>query len=254
MTGWIEYTLVAAFLAGLGGGAHCAAMCGPLLGAACSPRAAGAGRTAWLGHALACNAGRVASYCVAGALTGALGAAGLTLRGGPAVQQLMLALMSVALVLIAGYVAGFTGPVRAVERIGAVLWRRIEPAARHFLPADTPARAFGLGLVWGWLPCGMVYAALIAALASGDPLHGAALMGAFGLGTVPNLLALSASLRHLSRFARTGAARALFAVVIAAIGVAGIAKAAQPAAISQDGSWCLQIPGLGALLGGGNPR
>jgi sulfite exporter TauE/SafE len=254
VAGWVEYTLVATFLAGLGSGAHCAAMCGPLLGAACGARATGTGRTAWVRNALAYNMGRVTSYCVAGALTGALGAAGLAWRGGPAAQQLVLALMSASLVLIAGYVAGFTGPVRAVERAGAMLWRRIEPGARRFLPADTPGRAFGLGLVWGWLPCGMVYAALIAALASGDPLHGAALMAAFGLGTIPSLLALSAALRHLPLLARARAARVLFAVVIAAIGLAGMMKAAHPSVISPDGSWCLQIPGLGAVLGGGSSR
>jgi sulfite exporter TauE/SafE len=251
MTGWIEFTLSAAFLAGLGGGAHCAAMCGPLLGATCGARADGNGRSAWLRHALAYNAGRIASYCTAGALTGALGAAGLALRGGPVAQQLMLAAMSASLMLIAAYLAGFTAPVRLIERAGAVLWRRMEPLARHFFPADTPARAFGLGLVWGWLPCGMVYAALIAALATADPFHGAALMAAFGLGTLPNLLAISVSFRHISRMAKSRLARAVAATVIAAVGVAGMARAAQSSAISVDGTWCLQIPGLAALLGGG---
>jgi sulfite exporter TauE/SafE len=97
----------------------------------------------------------------------------------------------------------------------------------------------------------MVYAALIAALASTDPLHGAALMGAFGLGTLPNLLILSTSFRHISRVAKSRLARAVAAAVIAAVGIAGIARAVQPAVISVDGTWCLQIPGLAALLGGG---
>jgi hypothetical protein len=251
MTGWLEFTLSAAFLAGLAGGAHCAAMCGPLLGASCGVRGDGSGRAAWLRQALACSAGRIASYCAAGALTGALGATGLALRGGPAAQQLMLAAMSASLILLAAYVAGFAIVVRAIESVGAVLWRFVGPHARRFLPADTPARAFGLGLIWGWLPCGMVYAALIAALASADPLHGAALMAAFGLGTLPNLLVLSGSLRHASRMAKGRLARAVAATVIAAVGVAGIASAAQPAAISLDGTWCLRIPGLAALLGGG---
>jgi len=251
MTGWLEFTLSAAFLAGLGGGAHCAAMCGPLLGAAGAAPEPGGRRAAWLRQALAYNAGRIASYCAAGAVTGALGAAGLALHGGPAAQQLMLAAMSASLILIAGYVAGFTAPVRVVERAGAVLWRHIEPGARHFLPAGTPARAFGLGLVWGWLPCGMVYAALIAALATGDPLHGAALMAAFGFGTLPNLLAISAWFRHVARMGKSRLVRAVAATVIAAVGVAGMARAAHPAAISLDGTWCLQIPGLAALLGWG---
>ena len=243
MAGWVEFTLTAAFLAGLTGGAHCAAMCGPLIGIACGPR------VRWLRQALAYNAGRIASYCAAGALTGAMGAAGLVLRGGPGTQQIMLAIMSAALILLAGYVAGITALVRGIEAAGSVLWRRIEPCSRRFLPADTPARAFGLGLVWGWLPCGMVYVALIAALATADPLHGALLMAAFGLGTLPNVLAISAWLGYATRLVKGRLARLIAAGAIAAVGVAGIARAAQPAVVSADGSWCLQIPGVASLLG-----
>jgi len=76
-----EFTIAAVFLAGLGGGVHCAAMCGPLVGIACGPRTHGLNRTQWLRQALAYNAGRIASYVMAGALTGAIGATGLALRG-----------------------------------------------------------------------------------------------------------------------------------------------------------------------------
>jgi hypothetical protein len=160
------FTLAAAFLAGLAGGVHCAAMCGPIVGIACGARREGTGKGHWLRHALAYNAGRIASYAAAGALTGAIGAGGLALRGEPLTQQVMLAIMSVSLIALAAYVAGIAPFVRGIEAAGAVAWRRIEPHSRHFLPARTPARAFGLGMVFGWLPCGMVYIALIAALAT----------------------------------------------------------------------------------------
>lgn len=93
MSGWYELALGAAFLAGLAGGAHCAAMRGGLVGIACGPRAREMSRGAWWRRTLACNAGRIASYAAAGALTGALGAAGLALRGTPLVQQGLLALI-----------------------------------------------------------------------------------------------------------------------------------------------------------------
>ena len=83
-----EFTIAAVFLAGLGGGVHCAAMCGPLVGIACGPRAHGLTRAQWLCQALAYNAGRIATYVVAGALTGAIGATGLALRGEPLTQQM----------------------------------------------------------------------------------------------------------------------------------------------------------------------
>ena len=207
------FMLTAAFLAGLAGGVHCAAMCGPIVGIACGARGAGAGKGRWLRHALAYNSGRIASYAAAGAITGAVGAGGLALRGEPLTQQVMLGIMSLSLIVLAAYVAGIAPFVRRIEAAGAVAWRRIEPHSRRFLPARTPARAFGLGMVFGWLPCGMVYIALVAALATADPLHGALVMTAFGLGTLPNLLAISAWLRYAAarargRFARVQIGRA----------------------------------------------
>ncbi len=228
MTGWTEATLGAAFLAGLAGGAHCAAMCGGLVGIASGARARELSRLAWWRRALAYNAGRIVSYVLAGAITGALGAAGLVLRGTPPVQHILLAVMSATLIVLGAYVAGFAPLVRTIESAGAVLWRRVEPHSRRFLPADSAPRAFGLGMVWGWLPCGMVYAALVASLATADPRHGALLMLAFGLGTLPNLLAIGASFGYIARLSRSRMARTAFAVIIVSIGVFGMIKATQP--------------------------
>lgn len=242
------FTLAAAFLAGLAGGAHCAAMCGPLVGIACRARD-GASGGEWLRHALAYNAGRIVAYATAGAITGAVGAGGLLLRGEPLTQQVMLAAMSVSLIVLAAYVAGVTPLVRGIEAAGAVAWRRIGPVSRRFLPTTTPARAFGLGLVFGWLPCGMVYVALIAALATAHPLHGALVMAAFGLGTLPNLLAISAWFRYAAAWARSRAARMLVASVIAGVGAFGLAKALGPASIAGHGAWHLSVPGTTANVG-----
>jgi sulfite exporter TauE/SafE len=247
MDALLQLSLAAAFLAGLAGGVHCAAMCGPLIGIACGSRAAGRG-AAWLRHALAYNAGRIATYMIAGAMTGAVGAAGLALRGTPLAQQTLLAVMSGSLVLLALYVAGFAPLVHGVERAGSALWRRVAPGAGRFLPADRPGRAFGLGLVFGWLPCGMVYGVLIVALATASPLHGALVMGAFGLGTLPNVLAISAWFRYFATVAKGRLARALIASVIAAAGVFGLVKATHPSAAGFLGQ-CLDVPGIGALFG-----
>lgn len=245
---FLQLSIGAAFLAGLAGGVHCAAMCGPLIGIACGSRHGGRGLE-WLRHALAYNAGRIATYMIAGALTGAVGAAGLELRGAPLTQQALLVAMSASLILLAAYVAGFAPFVHGIERAGAAVWRRVSPGAGRFLPANTPGRVFGLGLVFGWLPCGMVYVVLIAALATGDPLQGALIMAAFGLGTLPNLLAISAWFKYVAAAAKGRLARILIASVIAAVGVLGILKATQPAAVSFLGQ-CLDIPGIGALFGG----
>mgnify|MGYP001576300161 CR=1 FL=1 len=242
----IETLLAAAFLAGLAGGAHCAAMCGGLVGIACGRKSGAAARGAWWGRALAYNVGRVASYVAAGVLAGGLGAAGLSLRATPLTQQSLLAIMSASLILFALYLGGFTPFVRAFESAGEILWRRIQPHSRRFLPADSAPRAFGLGVLWGWLPCGMVYAALIAALATANPLHGGMVMAAFGLGTLPNLLAIGAWFGFVVRLARARSARIVCAVLIAAVGVFGILKAAQPATVAGDGL-CVTVPGIASL-------
>ena len=250
MDGFLQLTLVAAFLAGIAGGAHCATMCGPLIGIACGPCARGTGRE-WLARALAYNAGRIATYVTAGVLTGFAGAAGLALRGAPLTQQALLFAMGVSLLLLATYVAGVAPFVRGVERAGTVVWRHIGPRSRAFLPVTTPARAFGFGFVFGWLPCGMVYVALLAALTTADPLYGGLVMAAFGLGTLPNVLAISAWVRFVAAAAQGRLARVFIAAVIAAMGLFGILQATHPHAVAAGGQWCLQIPGIAALFDGG---
>lgn len=246
MDGLLQFSLAAAFLAGIAGGAHCAAMCGPLIGIACGSSRARDGQ--WLRRALAYNAGRVLTYVAAGVATGAAGAAGISLRVAPLTQQTLLAVMSLSLVLLAAYVAGFTPLVSGVERAGAVVWRRVGSLAGRFLPASTPGRAFGLGLVFGWMPCGMVYMVMIAALATADPLRGALVMAAFGLGTLPNVLAISVWFKHFTLM-KGRLARALVAAVIAAVGIYGILEAVSPATASALGQ-CLSLPGLGTIFGG----
>jgi sulfite exporter TauE/SafE len=221
-------------------------MCGPMIGIACSVKPRDAGAWSWLRRALAYNAGRVSSYVAAGVMTGALGGAGLALRGVPHVQQAMLLAMSLSMLLLAAYLAGIAPFVSAVERFGAVAWRRLSPFTRRFLPIDTDGRAFGMGLVFGWLPCGMVYVALIAALTTANALHGGLVMAAFGLGTLPNVLAISAWFRWLPAFFKNRAVRIVAAAAIAAFGAWGVLHAVHPSPMTGGASWCLQIPGLGA--------
>ena len=194
-------------------------MCGGLVGIASGARARELSRQAWWQRALAYNAGRISSYVAAGALTGALGAAGLSLRGTPHVQQILLALMSGALIVLGAYIGGFAPLVRTIESAGAVLWRRIEPHSRRFLPADSAPRAFGLGMVWGWLPCGMVYAVLAMALASSSIVHGGLVMLAFGLGTLPLMVAMGFAFGKLVTVLQGRIIRSLAGVTVILFGV-----------------------------------
>ncbi|MFB6359500.1 MAG: sulfite exporter TauE/SafE family protein, partial [Thiohalorhabdaceae bacterium] len=195
-------TVTAALLMGLLGGPHCAAMCGGItatltFGLADKVRAS-VGRQ--LPYLLAYNLGRIASYTAAGALAGGLGAAAAlgTPQGlGPA---LLRGLAGGVMIAIGLYIGGWWPSLSRVERIGLPLWRRLEPLGQRLLPVRSLPAALGLGAVWGWLPCGMVYMVLIQALTAGSAASGAALMLAFGIGTLPNLLAMGLFAAALGRW------------------------------------------------------
>lgn len=195
---------LSALLVGFFGGVHCVGMCGGIVGALAfglpehlRSRPAGA----WPFH-LAYNLGRIASYTLAGALAGGFGAGLLQLTEVRQAQQVLQIFAALFMAALGLYLGGWWSGLRYVERMGGSVWRRIEPLGRSLLPVATPTRAFMLGLVWGWLPCGLVYSVLIWTLTAGSALQGAQLMLAFGLGTLPNLLLMGALAAQLASFAR----------------------------------------------------
>jgi len=216
--------LLSALLMGLLGSSHCVVMCGGVVGMTCSalPLARRGKPLAQLPYVLGYNAGRVASYAAAGALAGALGT---TLASLGLVQQAGLGLRLAAGLLMVGvgaYLAGFGRALRWLERAGEPLWRRIAPLARRLIPVRTPLHAIALGLLWGWMPCGLVYAALAAAVTSGSSLGGAATMAAFGAGTLPMLITMGSAAGFMVRLARAPRMRVAAALVVAAFGLVQI--------------------------------
>ena len=210
-------TFLAAFLIGLSGGAHCFGMCGGIVGALTLGLPMTPGQP-WRGRLpllLTYNLGRLLSYMIAGALAGGVGAWTTHLV---AVYQVQLTLQLLAggfMIVLGLYLAGWWNGLTRLERAGGRLWRRIEPLGRRWLPVRTPGQALGIGLIWGWLPCGLVYSVLVWAIGAGGALNGAALMLCFGLGTLPALLAMGAFAATLAGFMRrTGVRRGMGALVI----------------------------------------
>jgi len=213
--------LLTAFLIGVTGGVHCFGMCGGIVGALTLGLPPAPGHPLWtrLPYLLAYNVGRIASYIVAGALAGGVGAWAAHLL---AVHQAQLALQIFAglfMILLGGYLAGWWLILNRVEQAGGVLWRRIEPLGRRLFPVRTPAQALGIGLVWGWLPCGLVYSVLVWAIAAGGAAQGALLLLSFGLGTLPALLAMGATAATLATFVRRPAVRAVAGGLVILFGV-----------------------------------
>ncbi|HEX5364209.1 MAG TPA: sulfite exporter TauE/SafE family protein [Gallionella sp.] len=218
-----EFGIVAVFFVGLLGGVHCLGMCGSIVGILTAQLPKEGAR--WPFH-LAYNGGRLASYAVAGALVGGIGQAGLLLRDEVPVQHLLFALSSLMLIVLGLYLAGIWGFVRRIERMGGVLWQRIQPLTRRLLPVNTPLRALLLGSLWGWLPCGLVYSVLLTALAGGSVQNGAAIMLAFGLGTLPNLLAIGLFWDRVRHWVQAPRVRLAAGLMVAGFGVYGLVKVA----------------------------
>lgn len=167
---------------GLGSSLHCLAMCGPL--AAAIPL--GPGQARWPRLA-AYNGGRLLGYAIAGLIAAGLGGA-LLLAGGTGARTLLTLLAAAFVIATVAGQAGWVPAPRALEHWGRRLWAHVAPIGRAASARGGLSGVLLLGLLWGWLPCGMVYAALALAVATVDPLRGASVMLAFGLGTLPSML------------------------------------------------------------------
>lgn len=207
---------LALFLVGLLGGTHCVGMCGGIVGALTM------GAPARWSMLLAYNAGRILSYSAAGAIAGALGAASLGLEGQMPIRLILYFLANLMLVALGLYLLGVTRALAFTERAGQHLWRLVQPLTRRFLPARSMGQAFPLGLLWGWLPCGLVYSALATSLTAGSAGSGALAMLAFGLGTLPNLLLAGIVLARLNEFVRRPAVRIFSGLLVLGFGLYGM--------------------------------
>jgi len=216
----IEFSLLAALLAGLLGGVHCVGMCGGIV-VAFSFRADGA-KPPFRLH-LAYNLGRVLSYTLFGALAGALGASLNLLEIRP-LQLVLYVLAQGVMILLGLYLAGWNRWVLVFEKAGGALWSRLQPLFKKLLPAKTLPGALLAGMAWGWLPCGLVYSVLVAALAAGSATSGAALMLAFSLGTLPNLLGMAFFARQLQPFMQRPWIRKAAGLMVAGFGVWGLTR------------------------------
>ncbi len=198
----IEISYFSAFLVALLGGVHCFGMCGGIVGAltmGLSPETR-VRLTGILPYLLAYNTGRVLSYMVAGLLAGGVGAWVASLASVQRGQQVLQLVAGMFMVMLGLYVGEWWQGLLRVERIGGLLWQRLEPIRRRLLPVGTVPQALIMGVVWGWLPCGLVYSVLIWAVSSGGAREGALLMLSFGLGTLPALLLMGAAAGALAGF------------------------------------------------------
>lgn len=179
-----------ALLMGLFSAFHCLGMCGSIIGSLTLSlkREIRENKRLLLPFVASYNAGRVVSYSMAGMLAG-FAENVLSIPLGEGHGHRILQILSAIVMLGAGlHIGGWFPRFAYIEKFGNVVWRRIEPYGRRLVPVETLPRAFVFGMVWGWLPCGLVYTALALAATTGDVFRSTFTMLAFGLGTMPAVM------------------------------------------------------------------
>jgi uncharacterized protein len=223
-------TLGAALTAGLLGSLHCVAMCGGIAASV----GLGARRDNAFATALRVNLARITSYTLAGAIAGGVGAGIVQIARVDALQLGMRMAVGLVLVVVALRLLDRRGRLGFLRAPGGRLWRWLAPLQRRLLPANTPTRQLGLGLLWGWLPCGLSATLLLAAWLSASAVQGGLIMAAFGTGT---LVPLSWSGSRLLLALDRPPARHLAGGLVM---LAGLLTLAAP--------WLAQVPAMHGLL------
>jgi sulfite exporter TauE/SafE len=189
--------LTSVFVASLIGSLHCVGMCGGFVAFYAGDQ--GDGKHGGAGAHTAYHLGRLLTYTALGALAGLLGAGMNRLGAFAGIQHIAMYLVGLLLILW-GFLmlAQQSGYLRFQTRLPAVFQRTVFRAYKTLREQPNHRRALWLGLLTTALPCGWLYAFVLSAASTGDPLRGALVMYAFWAGTVPALLALGLGIRRLS--------------------------------------------------------
>lgn len=205
--------ITTAIVIGLLGSTHCIGMCGGIA-ASIGLSTGNSKHPAWL-ILLGYNLGRITSYSIAGALLGIAGAVVATSTAG----MLLQVVAGVLLIAMGLYVAQWWFGITRLEKAGGYIWKYIQPFASRILPVQNGQQALLLGLLWGWLPCGLVYSTLIWSSASGSWQQSALLMAAFGLGTLPSMFATGLLAKQMQAIMQKRLVRQMAGVILILFGI-----------------------------------
>ena len=225
-------TLGAALLSGLLGGAHCAAMCGGIA----TGFSAMSARGGWM-PAVEANLGRVGGYVLAGAIAGGIGHGIVRVARMDWLMLGLRTLVGMVLVVVALRLLDQRGRLGFLSRPGMGAWPLLRPLQQRLFPADTHLKRIGLGVLWGWLPCGLSTTLLVAAWLQASAINGALTMAAFGLGTLPVMLPLTWSGARLGRWLQQPGRRTTVAMIVLLTGVVTVAA-----------PWLMKAPALHGIL------
>ena len=168
------------------------------------------------------NIGRIMSYAAAGALAGGMIGQVAGFFGPVGSQVWLQRIAAVFLILIGLHLAGWFDRLKLIERVGVPLWKRIEPFARQLMPIKSFWQALLYGVVWGWIPCGMVYTMLFAAAAQANWASSGLYMAFFGLGTLVPVAATGIFVGRIREIVQSGKVRMVLGSIIIIWGVVSL--------------------------------
>ena len=212
--------LITAFSLGFLGSPHCAGMCGGIIGVLHSGVVDGiSSKKQQVLYSLAFNSGRLLSYAIAGMIAATLGSSLIGLIGLESSHAAMQMIAGTFMLALGLSIAGWWSGLSRIESFGLRFWRLLQPITAKFIPVRSKTQALLLGSLWGWLPCGLVYTALMLVLATGDALRGGLTMLAFGLGTLPMLALLGLSAGKINQWRANTRVRSVMGSVIILFGI-----------------------------------
>ncbi len=216
--------LVSVFLMGFFGGVHCLGMCGgvvAMLTAGLEPEVKANPKKIALFH-LNYNIGRILSYILMGIAFGLIGALLANTLQMNIFDKSLRIFSGVLMIMVGLYIGNWSSSIQILEKIGAKFWALLQPLTKRFLPIKNLRSAFFTGLLWGGIPCGLVYGALSFAIISGSAAQGGMIMLAFGLGTLPSLLLMASLSTQLTHLIQKPWVRKFSGLMIIALGVAAL--------------------------------
>ncbi len=172
-----------AFLIGFAAQTHCVGMCGPVIGILGMNNA-----YKRIPAAILYNLGRISTYTLLGVIGGIIAASVSDIT---AIQYIIRYIAGAIMIFIALQLFGLPQALSWIERPFQAIWKLIQKFSQRFFPIRTAKGTYLVGMIWGLLPCGAVYGPLAVAMGAGSVAKSAAIMFAFGLGTLPVMLGLA---------------------------------------------------------------
>ncbi len=241
--------LSSAFMTGLLGSTHCVGMCGGIVSVLGCGQSSENNTTnthslgSFIAYHSAYNGGRIISYAIIGMIVAYISMQSTAIT--PVFSfPFGMVISGIFMVLLGFYISGWWRILGQLERVGAYFWAYLKPIGQRILPIKSVAHAFALGLVWGWLPCGLVYTALGLAALSFNPLMGAAIMLSFGLGTLPMLLAVGSGAGTLNKWVQNTNVRRFAGVLMMIMGFLSMFSAFQMRSKAHNHSTAMFLPQL----------